>query len=374
MNSETGQPRVTVVAAARPNFMKVGPVLAALEGRARTTLVHTGQHYDDQMSKVFFEELGIPHPDVNLEVGSGTHAEQTAAVMVAFERHLKDAPTDVVVVVGDVNSTLAAALVATKLGVPVAHVEAGLRSGDWAMPEEVNRVLTDRMSRWLFTPSPDADANLKREGIDADHIHRVGNVMIDTLLANLERARARGRDVCRQLGGLERFAVLTLHRPSNVDNVEALSRLIAALASSDPALPIVFPVHPRTSARLEGQTDLPTNLLCLPPLAYLEFVGLVAGAEVVLTDSGGIQEETSILGVPCLTIRDTTERPITCELGTNRLIGTDPAAIAPALREVRRSTHRPANIPLWDGQAGRRVADVLLEGLQQLPEPSRGVS
>jgi len=356
---------LTVVAAARPNFMKVAPVLRALEGRAETTLVHTGQHYDDQMSNVFFAELGIPLPDVNLGVGSGSHAEQTAAVMVAFEKQLLGSPTDAVVVVGDVNSTLAASLVATKLGIRVAHVEAGLRSGDWTMPEEANRVLTDRMSTWLFTPSADADANLLAEGIASDRIRLVGNVMIDTLLTNLDRARARADVLRAQLGGLERFAVLTLHRPANVDEPETLLRLIDAVARAAPDLPVIFPVHPRTSARLEGCTDLPSNLRPLPPLSYLDFVGLVAGAELVLTDSGGIQEETSVLGVPCLTIRDNTERPITCELGTNRLIGTDPAAIAPAVAEARTTSRTPASIPLWDGHAGERVADVLVHDLQQ---------
>jgi len=359
------RPHLTVVAAARPNFMKVAPVLRALEGRAETTLVHTGQHYDDHMSNVFFEELGIPRPDVNLGVGSGSHAEQTAAVMVAFEKQLVGSATDAVVVVGDVNSTLAASLVATKLGIPVAHVEAGLRSGDWTMPEECNRVLTDRMSTWLFTPSPDADANLLAEGIAPDRIHLVGNVMIDTLLTNLDRAQARAGALRAELGGLEHFAVLTLHRPANVDDPENLARLIDAVAGAAPDLPIVFPVHPRTSARLEGRGDLPSNLRCLAPMSYLDFIGLVAGAELVLTDSGGIQEETSVLGVPCLTIRDNTERPITCELGTNRLIGTDPAAIAPAVVAARAGARTPASIPLWDGHAGERVAGVLVHDLQQ---------
>ena len=362
---------VTLVAAARPNFMKVGPVLRALDGRAETCLVHTGQHYDDHMSKVFFDELDIPRPDVNLGVGSGTHAQQTAAVMVEFEKHLLGAPTDAVVVVGDVNSTLAGALVAAKLGVPVAHVEAGLRSRDWTMPEEVNRVLTDRLSRWLFTPSDDADANLLAEGIEGDRVHRVGNVMIDTLLANLDRARARAMALCRELGGLEGYAVLTLHRPGNVDDPPSLLRLLSAVAEAVPALPVLFPVHPRTSARLEGRTDLPANLRRLAPLSYLDFVGLVDGAEIVLTDSGGIQEETSVLGVPCLTIRDTTERPVTCSLGTNRLIGTDPAAIGPAVREARGRPRRPAEIPLWDGKAGERIAGVLVDDLAPRPTAIR---
>ena len=360
----TRLPHVTVVAAARPNFMKVGPVLRALDGRAETSLVHTGQHYDDHMSRIFFEELGIPLPDVNLGVGSGTHAEQTAAVMVAFEKQLIGTATDAVVVVGDVNSTLAASLVATKLGIPVAHVEAGLRSGDWTMPEEANRVLTDRMSRWLFTPSADGDANLHAEGIEPDRIHLVGNVMVDTLLANLDRAKVRGRALRGQLGGLDRFAVLTLHRPGNVDDTESLSCLLAAVAGAAPGLPVVFPVHPRTAARIEGRADLPSNLRCLPPLSYLDFIGLVAGADVVLTDSGGIQEESSVLGVPCLTIRDNTERPVTCELGTNRLIGTDPAAIAPAVAAVVGTPRRPAQIPLWDGRAGERIAEILVRELE----------
>ncbi|HEV2071533.1 MAG TPA: UDP-N-acetylglucosamine 2-epimerase (non-hydrolyzing) [Acidimicrobiales bacterium] len=358
-------PHLTLVAAARPNFMKVGPVLRALDGRVRTTLVHTGQHYDDHMSRVFFEELGLPRPDVNLGVGSGTHAAQTAAVMVDFERHLRASPTDAVVVVGDVNSTLAASLVATKMGVPVAHVEAGLRSGDWAMPEEVNRVLTDRMSRWLFTPSPDADANLRSEGIPVSRIHRVGNVMIDTLIANLGRARARGPILRHQLGDAARHLVLTLHRPSNVDDPAKLMELITAVANAAPDLPIVFPVHPRTAAQLEGLERLPANLRCLPPLSYLDFVGLVDSADLVLTDSGGIQEETSVLGVPCLTIRDSTERPVTCELGTNRLIGVVPAAIEPAVRQARMSVHRPARIPMWDGRAAERVAHVLVRDLER---------
>ncbi|MDQ4071053.1 MAG: UDP-N-acetylglucosamine 2-epimerase (non-hydrolyzing) [Actinomycetota bacterium] len=364
-------PHVTVVAAARPNFMKVGPVLRALEGRAETTLVHTGQHYDDHMSQVFFDELGIPRPDVNLGVGSGTHAQQTAAVMVEFEKHLLGTATDAVVVVGDVNSTLAASLVAAKLGIPVAHVEAGLRSRDWTMPEEVNRVLTDRLSRWLFTPSEDADANLLAEGVEPCRIHRVGNVMIDTLLANLERAKARGPALRRRLGGLETFAVLTLHRPSNVDDAGSLTTLLATVAGAAPDLPIVFPVHPRTAARLDGRSELPSNLRPLEPLSYLDFIGLVAEAEVVVTDSGGIQEESSVLGVPCLTIRDNTERPITCALGTNRLIGTDPSAIGPAVEAARRTPRRPAHIPLWDGRAGERVADVLVEDLARRPPTTR---
>jgi UDP-N-acetylglucosamine 2-epimerase (non-hydrolysing) len=314
------------------------------------------------MSAVFFEQLKLPPPDVDLGVGSGTHAEQTAAVMVAFERHVADHPTDAVVVVGDVNSTLAAALVAAKLGIPVAHVEAGLRSRDWSMPEEVNRVLTDRLSQWLLTPSADADDNLAAEGIAAERVHLVGNVMIDTLLANLDEARARSAaDVANARLPAE-YAVLTLHRPSNVDDPGVLGAVIAAIGEVAGEVPVAFPVHPRTRRQLES-IGIPAGLRCLEPMPYLDFIGLVDGARLVMTDSGGIQEETSVLGVPCLTLRDTTERPITCELGTNRVIGTDPAAIPPAARAALATEWRPASIPLWDGHAGERIAEVLLRDL-----------
>jgi UDP-N-acetylglucosamine 2-epimerase (non-hydrolysing) len=358
-------PRISLVAAARPNFMKVGPVIRALEGRAHVELVHTGQHYDEQMSESFFRDLGLPEPDVNLGVGSGTHAEQTGNVMIAFESYLSTREVDAVVVVGDVNSTIACAMAAVKLGVPVAHVEAGLRSRDWSMPEEVNRVLTDRISRWLLTTSPDADENLLAEGVPASWIHPVGNVMIDTLLANLDRAIIRG-DACRERLAIEDpYGVVTLHRPSNVDDAQSLERLLRLLGEvAAVGVDLIFPAHPRTSARLaRWGLPLPDGIRVVEPMAYLEFVGLLADAAIVLTDSGGIQEETSVLGVPCLTLRENTERPITCALGTNHLVGLDQALILGVVERVLRDGAEPADIPLWDGQAGVRIAEVLLADL-----------
>lgn len=358
-------PTISVVAAARPNFMKVGPIIPALqEAGAVVELVHTGQHYDEKMSAGFFRELGIPEPDVNLEVGSGTHAEQTAGVLVAFERYLLERSIDAVVVVGDVNSTIACAMSAAKLHIPVAHVEAGLRSRDWNMPEEINRVLTDRISRWLFTTSADADDNLKAEGTPTDQIHLVGNVMIDTLLANLDRARERGQAKRSALGLGARYGVATLHRPSNVDQASDLQALVEAIAAADPALPVIFPAHPRTTARLAGfGVRLPESIRTVEPMGYLDFIGIVDGAALVLTDSGGIQEETSILGVPCLTLRENTERPVTCELGTNRLVGTDPEMIVREARAALGRERAPASIPLWDGKAAPRIAELLMRDL-----------
>jgi UDP-N-acetylglucosamine 2-epimerase (non-hydrolysing) len=357
-------PRISVVVAARPNFMKVGPVIRALEPSADVELVHTGQHYDQRMSDGFFEDLRLPKPDVNLEVGSGTHAEQTAGVMVAYESYLTARDIDVVVVVGDVNSTVACAMAAVKLHIPVAHVEAGLRSRDWTMPEEVNRVLTDRISRWLFTTSADADQNLAAEGVPTEWVHLTGNVMIDTLLDNLDRARSRG-DAARQTHGLDgRYGVLTLHRPSNVDAAASFQQLVDAVTEVAVGVPFVFPAHPRTAAKLtEFGITLPETVQVVEPLGYLDFIGLVEGAQLVLTDSGGVQEETSILGVPCITLRENTERPITCELGTNRLVGTDPDAVRSAVGDALVTSRQPAEIPLWDGKAGGRIADVLLADL-----------
>lgn len=357
-------PLVTVVAAARPNFMKVAPVITTLAGRSRVHFVHTGQHYDPGLSGTFLEELNLPAPDVNLGVGSGSHAEQTAAVMVAFESDLLANRPDAVVVVGDVNSTLACALVAAKQQVPVAHVEAGLRSGDWSMPEEVNRVLVDRISTWLLTPSADADANLRAEGLPAERIHRVGNTMIDTLLTNLPRAREAGATRRDELGLDGEYGIVTLHRPSNVDDPAMLAALLTALDEVAGALPLLMPLHPRTAAALTRHgVEVPGRIRTCGPLPYLEFIGLVAGARLVLTDSGGVQEETSVLGVPCLTLRTTTERPTTCELGTNRLIGVDPAAIVPASLAALDTPTRAAEIPLWDGRAGERTAEALLAGI-----------
>ena len=353
---------VVHVVGARPNFMKVAPVMRALAARgAEQRLVHTGQHYDARMSDVFFADLGLPPPDIHLGVGSGTQPEQTARVMLAFERALAELPPPAwVLVPGDVTSTLAAALVAAKLGLPVAHLEAGLRSFDRSMPEELNRVLTDHLSSLLLTPSADADENLLREGIATERVERVGNVMIDSLLAGLPAARARPASAA--LGLPSRYALATLHRPSNVDDPATLARLLAALAEVARELPVVFPVHPRTRQRLELPTlaAAAAGLRLTEPLGYLDFLALTAGASVVLTDSGGLQEETTALGIPCLTLRENTERPATVEQGTNTVVGTDPARI---IREARRvlASPPPARCPpLWDGHAGERVADALL--------------
>lgn len=355
--------RLLAVAGARPNFMKIAPLLKELASRPdrfQPILVHTGQHYDHAMSDSFFRDLGIPEPDVNLGVGSGSHGEQTAQVLVAIEKLLIERHPDVVLVVGDVNSTLAATLAAVKLGIPIAHVEAGLRSGDRAMPEEINRILTDAVSDWLFTTEASAEANLLREGIGREKIHFVGNVMIDTLFANRERARVL--DTLERLG-LEtgRYAVLTLHRPSNVDSPEQLRRLFGVLSRLGARMPVVFPVHPRTRIAIEKHLQGERiELRMTEPLGYLEFLRLLMDARMVLTDSGGIQEETTALGVPCLTLRDTTERPVTVSEGTNRIVGTEPSAIERAIEEQlalpARSSRRPA---LWDGRAAVRIIDVL---------------
>ncbi len=322
-------------------------------------LVHTGQHYDAKMSDVFFQDLGMPAPDVHLGVGSGTHAQQTAKVMTEIEPVLLREKPDVVVVAGDVNSTVAVALVAAKMGLAVAHVEAGLRSRDWSMPEEINRVLTDRLSDLLFTPSPDGDANLIAEGIDRARIHFVGNVMIDSLHAALPRAR-ESRIHQRLELSRKGYALATLHRPANVDDARALSRLLSALAEVAAQLPVVFPMHPRTRARLPEGFEAP-GLKLVEPLGYLDFLALTADARLVMTDSGGIQEETTALGVPCLTLRENTERPVTVEVGTNQLVGTDPAKAVAAAREVLAGRGRQGRVPeRWDGRAAERVAEVLV--------------
>jgi UDP-N-acetylglucosamine 2-epimerase (non-hydrolysing) len=346
--------------------MKIAPIVAALKrrpGAFESVLVHTGQHYDEKLSQVFFDELDIPRPDVNLNVGSGSHAQQTAAIMAAFEPVLAQERVDLVLVVGDVNSTIACALVASKLGVPIAHVEAGLRSFDRTMPEEINRVLTDQISDLLFTTEESAADNLGREGIDRAKVHFVGNVMIDTLLAHRERARATR--VHASLG-LEpgTYGLMTLHRPSNVDDAASFDRLMQGVHTVATAVPVVFPVHPRTrpavtrSATAAAMIDQ-GRLRLVDPLGYLDFVGLMESARVVLTDSGGIQEETTILGVPCLTLRENTERPITITHGTNQLVGTDPARIAAGWARLQRETQAAAGPPLWDGNAAGRIVEVL---------------
>jgi UDP-N-acetylglucosamine 2-epimerase (non-hydrolysing) len=354
--------RVVVVAGARPNFMKVAPLLRELRARPgfEALLVHTGQHYDAAMSDAFFRDLGIPEPDVNLGVGSGSHAAQTADVLRGIEPVLIESRPDAVVVVGDVNSTLAAALAATKLAIPVAHVEAGLRSFDRAMPEEINRILTDAISHWLFASEPAGVDNLRREGVDEARIHFAGNVMIDTLLAHVERARAEAPLASLGLAPGS-YGVLTLHRPSNVDDAEQLGRLFAVLEEIHRELPIVFPVHPRTRASIETRLGgRPPRLALTEPLGYVAFLGLLAQSRLALTDSGGVQEETTVLGIPCLTLRDTTERPVTLSEGTNFLVGNDPGAIRAAARKILDGDCRRGRVPAkWDGGAARRIVDVL---------------
>jgi len=343
--------------------MKVKPVIDALDERGvDVVLVHTGQHYDDAMSEVFFRDLDLRQPDVHLGVGSGSHAVQTAAVMTAFEPVVQEIEPDVVVVVGDVNSTMACALVGAKLGTRVAHVEAGLRSRDWSMPEEINRVVTDRVSDYLFSPSADAVDNLLAEGRRAESIFLVGNVMIDTLLANLDAALARPTlaDAGLEPGG---YALATLHRPANVDDPEVLGSIVAAFDELSRRCPVVFPAHPRTT-RMLTVSDA-TNVRFVEPFGYLDFIALEANARMVLTDSGGVQEETTALGVPCLTLRENTERPITVTEGTNQVVGVDPAAIVAAgHRVLERGVERRCP-DLWDGKAGVRIRDILVD--QPLP-------
>jgi UDP-N-acetylglucosamine 2-epimerase (non-hydrolysing) len=357
--------RIVNVVGARPNFVKIGPLIREmrLHPTITPTLVHTGQHYDDAMSDRFFAELEIPAPDYNLGVGSGSHAVQTAQVMQRMEPILTSERPDLVLVVGDVNSTLAAALTAVKLGIPVAHVEAGLRSFDRTMPEEINRLLTDAVSDLLFVTEEDARANLLREGVAPAKIHFVGNVMVDALLASRPRWETSPIFDRFSLAG-KRYAVLTLHRPANVDDPDVLNDLLDALAEVARHLPIVFPVHPRVRPRVSLDPGPPTfdrGLVCLPPLGYLDFVALMSRACLVLTDSGGIQEETTMLGVPCLTLRDTTERPVTVSHGTNRLIGTRPRRIVDeALRALSDPPRTLGPPPLWDGGAAQRIVRTLL--------------
>jgi UDP-N-acetylglucosamine 2-epimerase (non-hydrolysing) len=354
------RPMVTAVVAARPNFVKMSPVIQALleRGVVDVRVLHTGQHYDPVLSDSFFAQLGMPAPDENLGVGSGTHAEQTARVLVGVESSLRNRRPDALVVAGDVNSTFAAGLAAAKLGVKVVHLESGLRSGDWTMPEEINRVLTDRLSDLLLCTSADALENLAAEGIDGDRVALVGNTMIDSLWRLAEQAE---RDSPLDQLGLEsrRYALVTLHRPALVDDDDGLAAALSVLDELAAELPVVFPVHPRTRTRIDHLGDrCPRRIRLLEPLSYLEFLALQRAARMVVTDSGGVQEETSALGVPCLTYRTTTERPVTIELGTNRLVGTDPEALASACRDelLAERSFTPADIPLWDGHAGVRAA------------------
>ncbi len=361
--------KVINVVGARPNFMKVAPIVAAMKRRPAKfvpLVVHTGQHYDAAMSDSFFHDLDLPQPDTHLGVGSGSHAAQTAAVMERFEPVVLREKPDWVLVVGDVNSTIACALVCVKLGVKVAHVEAGLRSRDRTMPEEINRLLTDQIADLLFTPSPDADQNLIAEGIPRERIRFVGNVMIDSLQKNLETARALGTR--EKLGLTGDYALLTLHRPSNVDLRESFERILSALEAISTKLPIVFPVHPRTRKTiaelgLAERVDSIRDLRTIDPLGYLEFLNLSSNARLVLTDSGGIQEETTALGIPCLTLRENTERPITVEMGTNVIVGTDTTRIiAEAVAALNGSAQKTSSQPpLWDGRTSERILDALEE-------------
>jgi UDP-N-acetylglucosamine 2-epimerase (non-hydrolysing) len=391
--------KIILAAGTRPNFMKVAPLVRAIEEynssgglRIDYLLVHTGQHYDFTMSDSFFKDLRLPHPHIYLGVGSGTHAEQTGKVMMEFERVLLREGADLVVVVGDVNSTLACTLVAVKLNVPVAHVEAGLRSFDRSMPEEINRLVTDALSSCLFTPSPDADENLLREGIPEEKIYRVGNIMVDSLLFHLEEAKRS--DILARLGLLKDrptsatfssspptnsvmpYALLTLHRPSNVDDQQSLLKILAALELIAQTIPIIFPIHPRTKKRLavfglqdkiflhdigsEAELSFP-GIHGLDPLGYVDFLSLMISARFVLTDSGGIQEETTVLGIPCLTLRDTTERPITISEGTNVLVWNDTERIVREAFQVLDGKAKKAKIPaLWDGKAAERIVKILV--------------
>ncbi len=365
-------PHLACVVGARPNFMKMAPLLRALAGFAnvRTTLVHTGQHYDANLSDVFFDELGMKRPDVSLEVGSGKHGVQTARVIERFEEMLErfaaaGEPVTRVVVVGDVNSTMAATLAAVKLGVPVAHVEAGLRSYDRTMPEEINRLVTDALCDMLLVSEPSGMANLQREGHPEEHIHLVGNVMIDTLLWLLPKAKSQDTLARLKLepGG---YGVVTLHRPSNVDQPETLAPLLDVLIEASRELPLVFPVHPRTQARIE-QFGLADRMAAAPgivqtkPLGYLDFLSLTSQARLIVTDSGGLQEESTVLGIPCLTARFNTERPVTVEQGTSSLVGNDPAKLRDGLRAILDGTYKHGQCPqLWDGHAAERIAQILV--------------
>lgn len=358
--------RITIIAGARPNFMKVAPVIKAIklaaskEKKISYRLIHTGQHYDKKMSGDFFEQLAIPEPDSNLDAGGGTQAEQTAAIMVRFEKELLENESDLVLVVGDVTSTMACAITAQKLHVKVAHVEAGIRSGDWNMPEEINRLVTDSITNYFFTTSEQANKNLRAAGIAEDRIFFVGNTMIDTLLTQkphfIKPALWQDLDL-----KVKKYFVMTLHRPANVDQELQLKRLIEIIAASAKGLPVVFPVHPRTAKMLQNIGIESPNLHMVEPLGYLEFNYLVQYAKAVVTDSGGITEETTVMNVPCMTLRNNTERPETCEIGTNELLGTNPDAIPPAFDKLFNGQWKKGKIPeLWDGHAAGRIVDAIL--------------
>ncbi len=357
--------KITLIAGARPNFMKIAPIIHAIK-MAQTNganleyrLVHTGQHYDKQMSETFFEELNIPQPDINLGCGGGTQAQQTAAIMTAFEKELAENPADIVLVVGDVTSTLACSIVAKKMCVKVAHVEAGIRSYDLTMPEEINRMVTDSITDYFFTTSETANNNLRHLGIDDNRLFFVGNVMIDTLLANINRLR-KGKDFESLSLENQKYIVLTLHRPANVDEGEKLKITMNEIIKSSQGLPIVFPMHPRTAKIFSDLNISAPNLHIIPPQGYLEFNYLVKNSLAVITDSGGITEETTVMHIPCLTLRDNTERPETCKIGTNMLVGTNPQNIAPAIQKLFDGKWQKGTIPhFWDGHTAERIVKIL---------------
>ncbi len=357
--------KILHIVGARPNFMKIAPLLREMDRHPdifKQVLLHTGQHYDAQMSQVFFDELGLPKPNLNLDVGSGTHARQTAQIMLRFEPVLRDVEPDWVVVVGDVNSTVACALVCSKLGVPIAHVEAGLRSFDRSMPEEINRLLTDQLADLLFTHSPEADENLLREGIPAEKIHFVGNIMIDTLIRLIPHAQQRWPALKSNLA-IEQYQLVTLHRPANVDDPQVLEGILTALYQVSRDMPVLFPVHPRTKAVIDDNrlSQGESNLRFLDPLGYLDFLALQMHAALVVTDSGGIQEETTYLGVPCLTVRPNTERPVTITQGTNRLVAADPRVLYKAVQEYLAESSVKNDPPaLWDGNTAERIVEVFM--------------
>jgi UDP-N-acetylglucosamine 2-epimerase (non-hydrolysing) len=359
---------ITIVAGARPNFMKIAPIIDAIKEiqhkgkNMQYRLVHTGQHYDKKMSHDFFDQLGIPEPDSNLEAGGGTQAEQTAAIMIRFEKELINNPPDLVLVVGDVTSTMACAIVAKKANnIKVAHVEAGIRSGDWTMPEEINRIVTDSITDYFFTTTTYANESLKKLGVDENRMFFVGNTMIDTLFKQMPHFKQP--EIWNSLGLRDKkYIVMTLHRPTNVDDKDKLKELIDAIINSSDKLPLIFPVHPRTAKMLEQTGIISPYLHVIEPLAYLEFNYLVKHAKAVITDSGGITEETTVMDIPCITLRDNTERPETVTQGTNELVGTNPLAIPPALEKLLAGNWKSGSIPeLWDGQTSKRIVNHLLQ-------------
>lgn len=358
---------VDIIAGARPNFMKVAPIINAIKksqrngGNLSFRLVHTGQHYDPKLSGSFFEQLNIPQPDINLDVGSGTQAEQTGAILIKYEKLLIDKPSKLCVVVGDVTSTMACAITAQKMGVPVAHVEAGIRSGDWTMPEEINRMVTDSITNYFFTTSATANQNLIKANVKKENIFFVGNTMIDTLLTNFDRLKPPSFWNDLKLVSGE-YLILTLHRPSNVDSLKKFKDLLVAVGKFSHELPIIFPIHPRTAKSLSNLDDLPQHIHIVDPQPYLEFNYLVKHAKAVITDSGGITEEATVMGVPCMTLRDSTERPETVTIGTNELLGTAPDALEPAMDKLFSGNWKLGSIPeKWDGKTGERIVEHLVK-------------